>query len=246
VTYPRQAVREGDSRADVVGAVQERLVALGYSPLAVDGAFGRQTKAAVKLFQTRRGLETDGIVGPVTWAALFSEPPIFVTKPANALLAAVLDVARSQVGVRETGGPNRGPEVEKYLASLGLAAGNSYCMAFIFWCFAEACVRRSERNPLVKTGRVLDHWSLAPATVKIAAEMVMDDLTLVQPGAIFMIDHGEGRGHCGFVHEVRPFGVGTIEGNTSAGGGRNGDGVYQRTRRYSEISLGFLDYSRTL
>jgi peptidoglycan hydrolase-like protein with peptidoglycan-binding domain len=36
----------------------------------IDGVFGPVTKAAVVQFQTDSGLTADGIVGPITWAAL--------------------------------------------------------------------------------------------------------------------------------------------------------------------------------
>jgi murein L,D-transpeptidase YcbB/YkuD len=38
-----------------------------------DGDFGPKTEAAVKTFQKRSGLEPDGVVGPLTWAALLKD-----------------------------------------------------------------------------------------------------------------------------------------------------------------------------
>lgn len=56
---------------DDVRKIQERLKSLGLYGGPVDGEFGRITKAAVKAFQRARGLEADGIVGPLTRKALF-------------------------------------------------------------------------------------------------------------------------------------------------------------------------------
>lgn len=49
--------------------MQERLVELGFA-LGIDGVFGPQTRDAVAEFQESRGLQADGIVGPITLRAL--------------------------------------------------------------------------------------------------------------------------------------------------------------------------------
>jgi peptidoglycan hydrolase-like protein with peptidoglycan-binding domain len=66
LTTPRM---QGD---DVI-MLQQRLLELGYSEVGeVDGFFGPLTDQAVRHFQQVNGLEVDGVVGPVTWALLFS------------------------------------------------------------------------------------------------------------------------------------------------------------------------------
>lgn len=55
---------------DDVRAVQQKLEEKGYDTGGVDGVYGPNTQKAVKAYQQAQGLETDGIVGPKTWAAL--------------------------------------------------------------------------------------------------------------------------------------------------------------------------------
>ena len=50
--------------------VQTKLQALGYNPGPLDGLYGPLTAGAVKAFQKTQGLQTDGIVGPLTLTAL--------------------------------------------------------------------------------------------------------------------------------------------------------------------------------
>jgi peptidoglycan hydrolase-like protein with peptidoglycan-binding domain len=60
---------ESGSNGHPIRTLQHLLRARGQS-VAVDGEFGPQTEAAVKTFQASHGLAADGIVGPLTWAAL--------------------------------------------------------------------------------------------------------------------------------------------------------------------------------
>lgn len=61
-------LQNGASGASV-RTVQGLCVARGHS-IAVDGAFGPQTEAAVKAVQSAAKVSVDGVVGPETWPAL--------------------------------------------------------------------------------------------------------------------------------------------------------------------------------
>lgn len=54
--------------------LQTLLYQHGFSPGEIDGQMGRKTIAAIKAFQTARGLKPDGVVGPLTLAALGANP----------------------------------------------------------------------------------------------------------------------------------------------------------------------------
>ena len=62
------------SKGNEVKALQR---ALHLSP--EDGIFGKQTEDAVKEFQRKNGLLSDGVVGDKTWAVLFQDD-IIITK----------------------------------------------------------------------------------------------------------------------------------------------------------------------
>jgi N-acetylmuramoyl-L-alanine amidase len=56
-------------QGDDVVELQQRLLALGFSPDRVDGVFGANTEKAVRRFQCGVGLAVDGVVGPETLRA---------------------------------------------------------------------------------------------------------------------------------------------------------------------------------
>ena len=65
---------QGD-RGEDVKKLQERLIELGYLPEgSADGAYGGQTRNAVRRFQYYNGLTVDGIAGRTTQTNLFENP----------------------------------------------------------------------------------------------------------------------------------------------------------------------------
>lgn len=66
------SILKQSSAGPAVQDLQQILKDLGFDPNGVDGKFGPGTLAAVIAFQKSKGLQTDGIVGPATMAALQS------------------------------------------------------------------------------------------------------------------------------------------------------------------------------
>lgn len=67
-----RTLREGDS-GDDVAVLQRRLSQLGFYSGSIDGQMGAGTVSALKRFQERNGLSSDGIAGSGTVAVLFED-----------------------------------------------------------------------------------------------------------------------------------------------------------------------------
>jgi len=263
-TYPGSPVGVDSPEKTAVRQIQTRLRELdipqssGGEPLTVDGDYGPATESAVRQFQAQatdsqgHALDIDGVVGPMTWAALFSTPVPSVSAPTGDLLAAVVERAQSQVGVREAPPhKNRGPEVDEYIRAAGLnpADGSfAWCVCFLYWCFREAAKGQDVDNPMPRTAGVLDLWnkSLAKNRFRLSPTLARQRPELVRPGMIFFIDTGGGFGHAGLVKSVQGVILRTIEGNTTdKSGSREGIGVFERNvRKISGVNLGFADMTR--
>lgn len=256
--FPGRVIAQGRrNHPDDVSAIQRRLNEVGCGPVAETGEYDNQTENAVKLFQSRfpdndgLPLVIDGEVGGLTWGALFGAQSVPITNEASSpLLVKVLAVASSQIGVLENPlGSNRGPQVDKYLRSVGLdpeEGSFAWCVAFIYFCFEEASKKLGVTNPMIKTAGVLAHWSRAggQGVPRITAARAIAQPTLVRPGQQFIIDSGGGHGHSGLIERVIGSKLVTIEGNTNTGGSREGIGVFRRSmRKIPGINKGYIDYT---
>jgi peptidoglycan hydrolase-like protein with peptidoglycan-binding domain len=84
--------------------------------VVVDGQFGPPTEAAVKTFQSSRGLAVDGIVGSVTWSALVLE----VKEGSQG--EAVKGVQEEFQFRNLSGDPTKGPQVDGIFGPIADAA----------------------------------------------------------------------------------------------------------------------------
>lgn len=247
--YPNRLIKVGETDNAIVKAIQNRLTALGIGGLEGTGSFGEQTKAAVKQFQAthpdRFGnlLIVDGIVGAITWEALFNEQIATNPSPATGILSKAIEIAISQIGVmEEPPGSNDGAMVREYLKSTNTAPRNYWCAAFVYWCFKEAAEKLGATNPLYKTAGCLSHWNNTKGK-KITKAKAVNNPKLIVPGSIFIKDHGGGYGHTGIVTAVNGGFIETIEGNSNPNGSSNGIGVFRISfRKINSIEKGFIIY----
>lgn len=137
------------------------------------------------------------------------------------------DTAAAYIGTFEWG-TNAGPDVERFLASVGLPVGNPWCAAFASYCLDAA--RPEPSAPHTRSGlasRFIARSSNKASDVlygRYAPER--GDLVIWRRGNtiyghIGIVDDWDGA--CGYV----------IEGNTSSGiygSQRDGDGVHRRYR----------------
>ncbi|MGF1645279.1 MAG: peptidoglycan-binding protein [Thiotrichales bacterium] len=87
------------SHGDDVRKIQQALAAAGLYRGPIDGDFGGGTFAAVVAFQKKKGMVTDGVVGPKTWKALFDKR----MQPSQLARRPLIDRCIALTGAFETG-----------------------------------------------------------------------------------------------------------------------------------------------
>ena len=151
-----------------------------------------------------------------------------------------MQIALGEVGKREQGGNNRGPDVERYLAAVGLGPGFPWCAAFVVWCYREAVLRCTGGHPLPlpRTARVVRLWQRAQDLYKSTVPTV---------GAVYIHLESptdpDADGHCGIVTSFTDRTIMGVEGNTNAAGSRLGNQVRVHPRARSYVT-GYIDVGR--
>ncbi|WP_295531425.1 TIGR02594 family protein [Novosphingobium sp. Chol11] len=118
--------------------IQEALAGAGYLPGPIDGAWGRQTAAAVRAFQKDRQLTVDGVVGPQTLAALNALTA--GVSPAASTRAPLVWLAEAKrlLGTTEKPGAENNPTIINWAEGIGEAMYNAddipWCGLFVGHC----------------------------------------------------------------------------------------------------------------
>jgi len=149
-------------------------------------------------------------------------------------VAKMLEFAYAEVGVRETPGQrNRGIQVDEYSRDIGHdpTKGDPWCVIFVAAMAKRAADALGIHCPVPLVAGCWTVDEKSPAAVRTMSPT---------SGSIFLtLQHK----HCGMVTDVWDDGtLSTLEANTDPGGSAEGDGVYLRTRKRTEMAQ-FLDFN---
>lgn len=146
----------------------------------------------------------------------------------------VVVTAAAEVGVREQG-KNDGKQVRAYLASTKLGAGYPWCAAYVHWVHRQCgIVLKPEREfaAAARFAREREVFRHGQLHMYEGDDLGHPHTRISQDGDCFTLYYPKlGRvGHVGLVVGEDEDYIITVEGNTSSGGSREGDGVYRRRR----------------
>lgn len=132
---PRYVIKEGMAGTDIK-AMQEQLVDLGYMKKTTS-YYGTETVTAIKAFQKRNSLSSDGLAGEKTVELLYSDEAIESESKAKeartkANIEKMISVAKSKLGCRYILGA-RGPKTFD-------------CSGLVYYCLNQAGSNRRRLN----------------------------------------------------------------------------------------------------
>ncbi len=137
---------------------------------------------------------------------------------------ALIDTFQSQIGVKETA-PNSGPQVDQYLASVGLSPGYPWCGAFVAWGY------KNHGLYVPKGAAFTPSWFVAGKLIPLR-EVKRGDV-----GGIYFASLGRIAHIVVFEQDDEPGKnlILTIEGNTNDSGSRTGHSVLRKRRSKNQI-----------
>jgi len=142
-------------------------------------------------------------------------------------MRSLVAVARTHSNVRETEGPNKGPEIRVFQHFTGNTDGESWCCSFVCYCLHEA-----GSTTFAKSGACQDIYAQAKAKGLVIAKPEVGCLFVYVTDA----DHAH---HIGIITSVSP--LTGIAGNTSEDGkSSNGTGVFEHALNVNPNHIRFI------
>lgn len=134
------------------------------------------------------------------------------------------------VGIREATGNNDGPQVERFLAYVGLGKGYPWCAAFVCTMYGDMCIDnpRSAWVPDLFKDHII--WKSSYSDWRTG-------INLFRKGDIYSIWFASKNreAHTGIVIGWDADYLYTVDGNTNIAGSREGDGVYKKKRPKRQV-----------
>jgi hypothetical protein len=159
-------------------------------------------------------------------------------------MISALEIAKRYVGVRETGGKNRGPEIDQFNMFAGVPLGSPYCASGISFCFDLA--RRKLQGAAVRNhpapSSVVFPRTASSQQIRLAFKKAgllstdAQDLKSWKGGVFGWTNRDKVHGHVGLVAgrltdaSGRIVALRTVEFNSNSAGSRDGEGVVENER----------------
>ena len=227
--------------------LQERIHPGIGSMTAIDGDFGPATETAVKNFQRFIGKTQNGIVTQLLFKSLvqpLTEAFEGVTKK-ESIRKTIVEVAQQHLNkhpyeLEINNETNSGPWVRSYMD------GNEgrwwyWCMGFVQTIIDQAFTLHDKNfrqmMPLTYSCDTVGIIGIEKDFL-IRNNTIKENPDLIKPGDIMLMRKSTfDWTHTAIIIDNDSETFTTIEGNTNAGGSRNGDGVYMRVRNFRTSKL---------
>ncbi|MHC4482387.1 MAG: peptidoglycan-binding protein [Planctomycetota bacterium] len=237
ITTISKAIARGSKGKDVK-RVQEWLT-LHDIAVAVDGAFGPATEAAVGKFQKKHGLAHDGIVGKKTFAVL-TLPMVRAREEISShngnLGSMAVRYAKQHLREhpREVGGENRGPWVRLYMNGKE-GPSQLWCAGFACHVLERACDTLGAEMPVKRSVSCDVLARRAKRAGIFLPRPSKTERRKIRRGSFFLNRKTANDWvHVGIVTRVFDDYFETIEGNTNDEGSREGYEVCNRLRGFKK------------
>lgn len=140
-----------------------------------------------------------------------------------------LEIAKTQIGVKETAGKNRSSQIDLYNKTAGVSLGSPYCAAGIYWSFKTAADSLKVKNIIKQTASANGQYDYCKS------KGTKDSIYKANKSSLIVWKYSNSyNGHIEIINKVLNNGnVETIGFNTSSGASgsqRDGEGVYKRQR----------------